>query len=591
MCNANHKIYYCPKFLRLSISDRLDKVNSLKPCLNCLCSGHKADSCKYGHCAKYPNKHNSLLHADQPHSNSQSGNGSRQGTAGADQGAEGQMLTSYSVASNQQLITLQLGSHENSKTLGLIWQPQRDVLLFKIQEQEGSVKSTMRAILSYIAQIYDPLGLLGPCTIIAKILLQRLWLQNLTWDEPVPPEIQTLWAQLRHELPSLNSLEIPRHVQCNYLMTIQLHTFCDASEDAYCASAYTRSVDNDGSVYVQLLCANPKVAPLKRTTLPRLELCGALIAARLTETIIQSQTYSTTVLGWINTPSHLLKTFVSNRISEIQPKTDPGKNWHHLNTKDNPAEMLLRGVSPYTLLNSPFWWRGPQWLSQEAFISPVSTRSSEKLPELRSNKAHKTVLTAQKLDTFPISRFSSLTRLNRVTVSVHFAAELRCLEQRKSVSRTSKILKLDPFMDSDGILRVGGRLQYSNMSYDKRHPILLPPDTHFTILICSHYHHQLLHAGAQHLLAAIREHFWIISARRVVTKIASRCITCFRVGTLVVIKDNNLPPLCWLMARVIDVHPGEDGIVKIVSLRTSKGIIKRAVATICPLPTEEFWRT
>nr|CAH7757849.1 unnamed protein product [Callosobruchus chinensis] len=194
--------------------------------------------------------------------------------------------------SSSEVITLQLGSHENSKTLGLIWQPQRDVLLFKIQEQEGSVKSTMRAILSYIAQIYDPLGLLSPCTIIAKILLQRLWLQNLTWDEPVPPEIQTLWAQLRHELPSLNSLEIPRHVQCNYLMTIQLHTFCDASEDAYCALAYTRSVDNDGSVYVQLLCAKVKVAPLKRTTLPRLELCGALIAARLTETIIQSQTCS-----------------------------------------------------------------------------------------------------------------------------------------------------------------------------------------------------------------------------------------------------------------------------------------------------------
>nr|CAH7748166.1 unnamed protein product [Callosobruchus chinensis] len=104
ICNANYKIYYCAKFLRLSISDRLDKVNSLKLCLNCLRSGHKADSGKYDHCAKCPNKHNSLLHADQPHSNSQSGDGSRQGTTGADQGAGGQTLTSYSVAYNQQVL-------------------------------------------------------------------------------------------------------------------------------------------------------------------------------------------------------------------------------------------------------------------------------------------------------------------------------------------------------------------------------------------------------------------------------------------------------------------------------------------------------
>ncbi|XP_072403181.1 uncharacterized protein [Diabrotica undecimpunctata] len=203
-----------------------------------------------------------------------------------------------------------------------------DTLTYKVADLPNPNKVTKRIILSRIAQIYDPLGLLSACTITAKIIMQILWQEKQGWDESVPQIIFTQWQHFKEKLLRLNNIEIPRYVKLKDSISCELHGFSDASNKAYGAAIYVKSVDSDGHVLVRLLCAKSKVAPLKVISIPRLELCGALLLARFFERVIKSSDInfdkvfhwsdSTITLAWIRTQSKLLKTFVGNRVAEIQ---------------------------------------------------------------------------------------------------------------------------------------------------------------------------------------------------------------------------------------------------------------------------------
>lgn len=166
---------------------------------------------------------------------------------------------------------------------------------------------TKRSILSIASMIFDPLGLLAPCTIIAKILIQNLWLEKLTWDESLPSSLHCKWTQYYNQLKSLNNFKIPRQAVASNKVEVQIHGFADASKNAYGACVYIRTVDKETKIHSNLLCAKTKVAPLKTQTIPRLELCAALMLAKLISTVedaldtnIDSVTYwsdSTIVLG------------------------------------------------------------------------------------------------------------------------------------------------------------------------------------------------------------------------------------------------------------------------------------------------------
>ena len=97
---------------------------------------------------------------------------------------------------------------------------------------------TKRNVLSIIAQIFDPLGLVGPCITQAKIILQKLWKLNLDWDESVPGNLHTSFVKFADQLPELSKINIPRHAILVGATNMQLHGFCDASEAAYGACVY-----------------------------------------------------------------------------------------------------------------------------------------------------------------------------------------------------------------------------------------------------------------------------------------------------------------------------------------------------------------
>ncbi|XP_045541542.1 uncharacterized protein LOC123723046 [Papilio machaon] len=183
-------------------------------------------------------------------------------------------------------LNLNIGSTEPCKTLGLSWLIESDDLHFSTNNIKLN-KLTKRGLLSVISQIFDPLGLLAPCIISMKILMQKLWLLKLSWDDPLPIEIIKSWQIIADSLPLLSSLRIPRLVLCNSYDSIDLHIFCDASQSAYGACLYVRSTNNN-VVLVRLLSAKSRVAPIKPTTIPRLELCAALVGVRLYEKVLRS---------------------------------------------------------------------------------------------------------------------------------------------------------------------------------------------------------------------------------------------------------------------------------------------------------------
>ncbi|KAJ8964269.1 hypothetical protein NQ317_005510 [Molorchus minor] len=169
--------------------------------------------------------------------------------------------------------------------------------------------------------------------------------------------------------------------------------------------------------------------------------------------------------------------------------------------------------------------------------------------------------------------------------------------------------KLNAFIDENGILRVGGRLKYSHLSYDNKHPMLLPRKSPLTLLIIEYYHKKYFHAGAglRALEFLIAQKFWILSPKRTIRSVLSRCEFWNRwhreylhtlqqrskwlepsstpeIGTLVLIKNDNSPPCQWLLGRIVSLSPGLDGVARVASVKTANGQLTRPLVKLCPLP-------
>ena len=469
-----------------------------------------------------------------------------------------------------QSINLQIQSTDNQtlKTLGIYWNSQQDAIIYTVKAIDNPRKITKRMILSEIAKIFDPLGLLQPTIVNAKLIMQELWKLELDWDESVPISIHTQWSNFSSQLPQLHNVSFPRKLMAYNATQIQLHGFCDASEKAYGACIYVRSTDQTGHVQTQLFCAKSRVSPIKKVqSIPRLELCGALLLMKLHKSVtaaidtkIDRSTFwsdSTVVLHWINTSPHALKTFVANRVAEIRANTDPG-DWRHVRTHDNPADQLSRGQLPNEFLHNPLWKTGPPWLNQDEKTWPqLKIQRPQEDDEMRKISCLVTTANSNEI----IDRYSSIWKLRRIVSyflrfktdnhftglpgviemrkadtylikmvqSSVFAQEIHDLANGKALHAKSKLLSLNPFLDQTGIMRVGGRLKHADLSYDRRHPILLPKSNTLTRLLIENEHLSSGHAGIQTTLYGLRRRYWLIDGRSQVRKIILRCVRCMRV--------------------------------------------------------------
>lgn len=459
------------------------------------------------------------------------------------------------------------------KILGLQWITSIDKFVFKINLD--SQICTKRGVLSTLARCFDPLGFLAPVTFYIKYLIKELWKLKLRWDDTPPSHFVDLWTQFQKELPVLNQLQICRHLGVENNNSIILVAFADASEKGYAGVVYVRTTDDRGNIHVNLLCAQSKVAPMNIVSLPRLELCAALLTSKLISIVINTYNSrieiekiyafsdSTITLNWIHSEPYKWKTFIANRVTKIHSRV-PVDSWYHVNSCNNIADCASRGLSPKDLLNHPVWFRGPEWLLLAEGNWPIKPFNSNEIGSIESN------LLEAKTMAFPIFKkdnnslytlilyFSSWPKLLnsmvyvlkfvkliqggptitpldidkaelvliRVIQNIYFTEELRALNKGEPCS--SYLRKLRPFLDNN-VIRVGGRLDNASLTFEQKHPLLLPKSDHLVNTLIDYYHRKNLHAGPQLLLAILRKKFWILSARKIVRYRVWACNICFRV--------------------------------------------------------------
>lgn len=316
---------------------------------------------------------------------------------------------------------------------------------------------------------------------------------------------------------------------------------------------------------------------MKPTTIPRLELCGTLLSARLSSKVAKALrcditssfhwTDSTVVLGWLSSEACDLQPFVANRVIEVQELTASGI-WRHVPGDKNPADMASRGVNPRRMQSATLWWEGPSFLFEDPCEWPQTmNKNFFDLPEkktkakcshttttlnstihvnslinfdkcsrlstlqrsiayvlrLISNSRNKVDKRSSSLSTVEIS--SSLQLLIKLHQRDCFSNEIRILNNKQNLPSNSRMLSLSPFLDENGILRVGGRIQRSKVSYERKHA-LLDINHNFTKLLFSYHHIKLLHCGPQLLLSDIRNEFWPLRGRILARSTINNCKVC-----------------------------------------------------------------
>ena len=175
------------------------------------------------------------------------------------------------------------------RSLGVHWDIEKDHFTFNVSLPEKPF--TRRGVLSTINSVYDPLGLASPVVLEGKLILQRLVLMGkkannnnpLGWDDPLPEIMNQRWRRWRDVLPDLEKVSIPRCYHRREFGTVErreIHAFSDASKEAIGTAVYLREVDGEGEISVSLLYGRSKIAPVHSTSIPRLELCSAVLATQ-----------------------------------------------------------------------------------------------------------------------------------------------------------------------------------------------------------------------------------------------------------------------------------------------------------------------
>lgn len=473
------------------------------------------------------------------------------------------------------------------RTLGIEWSIVHDVFQFKIVLKNRP--ATRRGILASVSAIYDPLGFISPVILQGRRILQDICKQQIDWDAPLPDEIVTRWEKWKEELFQLEDLHIPRCYKpedFDRVKVIQLHHFSDASTTGYGQCSYLRIVDEANKVHCCLVMAKARVTPVKHVTIPRLELAAAVLSVKISEFLKKQLRYddveeyfwtdSTVVLGYINSDAKRFHVYVANRIQQIRDCTQPDQ-WHYVRSEDNPADYASRGMSADKLLKADMWLNGPSflWMNplMDTSIFPyvalddpelkkvqVLASESQEVKEsmlqrwskcsswgrLRRAVAH-CLLYKRKLHFKVKSKYDPEVEEPAMTINVEllcqadiviinsvqraaFTEEISSLEHGPDsrLQKNSPLYKLDPFIDENGTLRVGGRLDKAHFSEELKHPIILPKHSHVTQLIAQ-FIHDKTHQGRGATVSHIREAgYWIIGCKGVVSRIIHKCVTCRR---------------------------------------------------------------
>ncbi|XP_076176654.1 uncharacterized protein LOC143151439 [Ptiloglossa arizonensis] len=397
------------------------------------------------------------------------------------------LTQSVESSSEDQFMTI--APDEFTKTLGLRWDRVLDTFGYTVRDHEPRQHVTKRGILSRVAQLFDPLGLLGPIII--------------SWDETLPETLHTEWRRFESQLNIIATVSIPRRIICSQQIELELHGFCDASERAYGACLYMRSKDVSGHYSSQLICSKSRVVAAFRT----------MRGSSVSQTFQRHDKVTQIAAGAKD---------ILDRLND-RPALD----------KDSAAcvEGFRREPNPLNV------------------------------------------------DEVRVAR----QRILRFVQSSEFAKDISLLS--KECSYNGKLRTLNPFIDDDGILRVGGRITHANTAHDKRHPVILPAKHHLTTLIIRQEHLRHYHTGVAGTLNAVRQMYWPINGTRAVKTYLRTCVSCnrahpkafdYQMGNLP--KDRVTPSCPFLKTRIDYCGPF---LIKEKRLRNTKTIKPYVAVFVC----------
>ncbi|XP_013193342.2 uncharacterized protein LOC106137125 [Amyelois transitella] len=459
------------------------------------------------------------------------------------------------------------------KALGLSWNIGNDEFQYQLQLEPMTEKVTKRTVLSDLQKLFDPLGWIAPTIVTAKILVQKLWLEGVGWDEEVKRELKEEWQAIREDLENVCKVKIKRWINTlsSEINQITLHGFCDASIRAYAAVVYCRVITECNEVKTHLIAARTKVAPVRTISLPRLELSGAALLAKLLQKVSHAMrvppknvfawTDSTIVLAWLSGEPNRWKPFVANRVVEIIEQVS-SNHWFHVQSSSNPADVASRGSSISELQQNNMWWYGPAWLLNESIEFTKPLTSSTDLEKKNNIQSYLNITTSEE-KCIKYENYESLTELLRVIVHCkrflnrrrhpdklnhaitteeiqdaldicikqsqeEFLEDIKRLGENKIVSKTSKLKTLNPYIDKKNILRVGGRLRNANVDEDMKHPVILGKRNELVPLIIKDAHLKTMHGGIKLMITYLMSKYWIIGCKGLVKYYIHKCLTCAR---------------------------------------------------------------
>lgn len=472
------------------------------------------------------------------------------------------------------------------RALGIHWDVEEDTFNLAVSAKEHP--ENRKGVLSSIATVYDPLGFASPLILIGREINQELCRLKYDWNEDLPKDLLARWKDWKDGLANLKNFKLPRCYkpkEFGEVASAEIHHFADASQEhGYGTASYLRLTNDREEVHCSFILGKSRVKPLKSTmTVPKLELTAATLLIRMNDLItkelqgrlsIDNITYwtdSMIVLGYIANDAKRFPTFVANRVAVIRQGSEPSQ-WKHVRSELNPADYASRGIKACETEKLERWIRGPEflWINKEEWPSQ-STEIKENF-DMEEITVGTTVVQKDFWNSL-FNRYSSWNRLRRIvawlirivrnlcdlrlhdredkrrltkettlTVSEVEEAERKILKevQRQSFSNDDskaevtlnaeskvKLNRLKPFIEG-GLIRVGGRLNRSFLKFDAKHPLILPGKHPVTNLIILNYHEQNGHVGTHHVLAEIRQRYWIIGGASSIKRVISKCHVCRR---------------------------------------------------------------
>lgn len=517
-----------------------------------------------------------------------------------------------------------VGTHVNtsSKRKGVRAEP--DIPLQDLQEKFPETL-TKRIIWRIVLGQYDLLGLISVFTIRLKLVMRDLVGgegEKMTWDEPVSQKIREDFLEILHDLIKVKEIKFPRCVKpigADSNQSPEMMIFADGSKSAFCALVYLRFQMLDGSVRCRFVAGKTRVAPVKKVSVPRVELLGAVTAIRLASTVQENLkikisrrfffTDSSAVLGMIRGHCASFQEFVGTRVGEIKSKSDPEKEWYWVPTDCNLADMGTRSnVKPEDIAPGSDYQDGMQWMRGELESWPVS-QTPGKAPDeelIAAAKVHITNISSPEV--ISMNRFSNLNlALKTVGIVFQFLENLK--NKKRNALKPENIVRAENYLlhlsqdkiredfkkkeltslapmvqeaeSKDGrfvnLVVCSGRLgEQMRIGYDKPTLPILDMKSKLALLYMKRAH-QEDHSGMDRTLQRSRKDVWIIQGRRLSKKICKDCFKCrlrnrvLERQVMAPLHESRLPPAPIFDSTAVDLF-GPLKIRDTVKKRVSKDV-------------------